>query len=98
MSFRQGVNGYADSEDTFVRRDANRTEWNNGGSDVIQVQSSGNELPVKVGIIDFQNIFGPGAGQVPAGRAIASATLRMHLKDDFFDLAIPRATGQRLGR
>src|SRR5688572_20108736 len=79
VTFRQGENGYTSGVDTFIRTEGGgREEWNMGGADVIQIQSSGEPRPNKQGLIKYDNIFGPGPGQVPSGQAITSATLRLY--------------------
>ena len=68
-------NGYTDMLDTFLRRDVlERKEWNNGGAQLMQVQSGGASGAAKLGLIKFQNISGNGANQIPLGESVTSAT------------------------
>ena len=83
LTFRQGESGYSSSVDSFVRRDtAARTQWNSGGAADITVQSSGGAVPTKQGMIKYLDIFGAGAGQIPAGQMITDAKLRLKLRTD----------------
>ncbi|WP_218932519.1 DNRLRE domain-containing protein [Adhaeretor mobilis] len=80
--FRQGENGYSRGLDTFVRRDYSRQEYNYGGGVDLSIQSSGGPVPVRQALVNFQDVFGIGPGQVAAGKKLTGATLRMKLRTD----------------
>jgi hypothetical protein len=75
VSFQQGVDGYTSTVDTFIMESdaVNRNaaeawvEW-----DEDDPYSSGNS---NFGLIRFDDLFGSGAGQIPPGATIESATL-----------------------
>lgn len=81
LTFRQDVNGYTGTQDTFLQEATpavvngalDRWEWD--GSD------PGTTNQRNIGLIRFDNIFGPGAGQIPAGATIQSATLTVVVVD-----------------
>ena len=77
VRFQYGVDGYTSAEDTYLSKAA--TEYNYGGSDVMTVQG---DTRYKEGMIKFLDVFGAGTGQIPAGRTIMSATLRLYLAND----------------
>ena len=58
--FRQGVNGYTGTVDTYVRMDQPTNQFANAGIVLID-----NDAPIAHGLIRFDNIFGSGPGQVP---------------------------------
>ena len=69
--FRQGVNGYTGTRDTFVRADQPTT--NLSTSTTIRVDG---ESPLSHGLLRFDDILGTGPGQIsPCGSFIVSATL-----------------------
>jgi hypothetical protein len=78
VSFRQGVDGYSGTVDTYIREheadtshDGVSFEWD--GSD-----PNGEE---NFALIRFEDIFGTGAGQIPLGVTIQSATLTYYVYD-----------------
>lgn len=81
LSFQQGdANGYAGTEDTFV--DAGEPTTNKGSAVSIAVDlddSAGDATTL--GLIRFDNIFGAGTGQIPAGATITSASLTFNVTD-----------------
>ena len=69
LSFQQGASGYLSSADTYI--DAALGSQANASPFVIDGS------PVEQGLIKFDNIFGAGANQIPAGSTISSATLTL---------------------
>ena len=83
VSFRYGIDGYIGVADTVVRRDSGREEWNNGGSEALQMHGQSDKFyPYKASLIRFDDIFGNGANQVPLEQNLQSATLRLYLYDE----------------
>jgi hypothetical protein len=70
-TFRQGVNGYAGTTDTCIES-ANPDAVHSVSPDTVLV-ADGSSL--SQGLIRFDNLFGPAAGQVPLGATILSAKL-----------------------
>ena len=75
VSFQQGTGGYAGAVDTFIMEDSPTASY--GDEDWVEwdgddPRNSGNS---NFGLIRFDGIFGSGAGQVPDGASIESATL-----------------------
>jgi hypothetical protein len=70
-TFRQGVNGYAGATDTVINS-ANPDAAHGLSPDAVLV-ADGSSL--SQGLIRFDNLFGPDAGQVPLGATILSAKL-----------------------
>ncbi len=73
-SFQQGVNGYAGCQDTEIRA-ANPA--NNYATAVIILTDNSDGGGVAQALLRFDNLFGSGAGQIPPGSTINSATLRL---------------------
>jgi hypothetical protein len=70
-SFQEGAAAYAGTQDTFV--DQSNPTIANGTISRATVDGS----PVTHGLIRFDNIFGPGASQIPYGAQIHYANLRI---------------------
>jgi hypothetical protein len=79
-SFRQGVNGYNSTGDTYI--DEGDGAANFGSLDTVWVDgdtnNSGTGSPDAQAMIRFQSLFGSGAGQIPLGAQIESAELILH--------------------
>jgi len=76
-TFQQGVAGYTGVVDTMLRASAPNTGF--GNATALSVDSnnpSGSGLADDV-LIQFNNLFGTGANQIPLGSTIISATLTM---------------------
>jgi diacylglycerol kinase family enzyme len=76
--FQQGVNGYAGTLDTYVRGSAATSEFSTSPSITVDAENSGK--PVH-GLLRFDNLFGSGPGQIPAGSQISSAQLELTVTD-----------------
>ena len=75
VSFRDGLGQYTGTIDTMIKQGASSSSF--GGLSSIEwdtVASDGANLP-KYALIAFDDIFGAGAGQLPLGSTIESATL-----------------------
>jgi hypothetical protein len=75
VSFQEGSGGYAGTADTFLQQAAPTS--NNGALETVEWDS---DDPAGTGqdniaLLRFDNIFGVGPGQIPAGSVISSATL-----------------------
>lgn len=77
-SFQEGVSGYSGTQDTYIERVNGGTA--HGGDGSLKVDDgSPNDMQT---LIRFDNLFGTGAGQIPYGSAITSATLTVHVTND----------------
>ena len=74
VSFQDGSGGYASTADTEL--DSSSPDSNNGTEESVSIVAGMNEGQ---GLIRFDNIFGAGAGQVPPGATITSATLTVNV-------------------
>jgi hypothetical protein len=73
-TFQEGVSGYSGTQDTFLEQNTPDTSHDES---LIKVE---NDPPqVQHGLIRFDNIFGGGAGQIPLGSIINSATLTVEV-------------------
>lgn len=94
LSFQQGLNGYAGTQDTIVRSNETATGTgqsssgdsrglNFGSLDLLSIDgddgSPGNKP--NQGLIRFDQLFGNAAGQIRAGDTIVSATLTLAVFD-----------------
>jgi len=78
MSYQNGVDGYAGTEDTELREANPSTSFGNDTGISIDLNNGGLESQ---GLIRFDNLFGNGAGQIPFGSTINSASLTVHVFD-----------------
>ena len=81
VTFRQGDAGYASTYDTFVSQNA--PNGNSGGAAVIRWDGDDPNGSGKddLTLLRFDGIIGSGAGQVPSGAQITSATLTYYVSD-----------------
>lgn len=80
VTFRQGVNGYNGTRDTFIdgaQPDVNLVDWASMIWDL---------SPQKYPLLRFEGIFGVNPGQIPPGANIMSATLTITM-NEFTDTA-----------
>jgi hypothetical protein len=71
VAFRQGVNGYAGTTDTCIdSANPDEAHGQSAEAEVVADASTSSQ-----GLIRFDNLFGPAAGQVPLGATILSAKL-----------------------
>lgn len=72
ISFRQGVGGYTQAQDTWLPKASPNTNWGtNPGIGVGRLGAANEEQA----LLGFYGIFGNGVGQIPLGSTINSATL-----------------------
>ena len=76
VTFQHGANEYIGAVDTFLRGAA--PDNSHGGQ--ARIRWSTNES--KSALLRFENMFGAGAGKIPVGATIQSATLRLVASDD----------------
>jgi hypothetical protein len=73
-TFQEGVSGYSGTQDTFLEQNTPDTSHDES---LVKVE---NDAPqIQHGLIRFDNIFGGGAGQIPLGSIINSATLTVEV-------------------
>ncbi len=79
LVFRQGLNGYTGTRDTFLSQAAATSS--HGAQSVFEWDSDdpGGSDDDNVGLLKFRNLFGPGVDQIPIGAQITSATLRYNV-------------------
>ena len=85
VSFQEGVDGYASTQDTHLEEDTPTTSYGSQTTVEVDLQNSG--LGEEQAIIRFDNLFGSGAGQIPLGSTILSATLTLDGVDTSQDTA-----------
>jgi hypothetical protein len=80
VTFQEGVNGYTGTLDTNVRGNNPDTQYSTDLSVPVDGVSA-THLPIEA-LLRFENIFGGGPGQIPAGSEVASARLELNITDD----------------
>lgn len=78
LTFQDGVNGYTDTQDTYLNKSAATTSYATSASLLVD-DGTPNDRQT---LIRFDNIIGAGVNQIPAGSTINSATLRVYVTDD----------------
>ena len=79
VTFQEGVNGYTGTLDTDVRGDNADTQYSTSTSVFVDGVAM-THLPIEA-LLRFENIFGGGPGQIPAGSEVASARLELNVTD-----------------
>lgn len=79
VTFQQGVSGYTGAVDTYV--DAGFPTTNNAAAVLLTTDFPPPTTDERQILIRFDNIFGNGAGQIPAGATINSATLTVNVSN-----------------
>ncbi len=91
VTFQQGVGGYTGYHDSQLRADqpttvlTDNSPTNPGQIRVDPGDNAAFDTGYVYGLMRFDNIFGTGAGQIPLGSKINSATLRINLTEDTAD-------------
>jgi hypothetical protein len=78
VTFRNGDNGYAGTQDAELRSESPSTNFGSATSIAIRQNVTG---ATQQGLIRFDGIIGNGAFQIPAGSIITGATLRFSFND-----------------
>ncbi len=74
LTFQEGVAGYTGTVDTFV--DSLNPDTDHGTDTIVDTD---NDTPTAHGLIRFDNIFGPGPGQIPLGSTITDVSLTVNV-------------------
>lgn len=82
VTFQNGVNGYTDSEDTFLEETSPGTSFGNNTKVNVDINEGGGNDTTAHGLIRFGSIFGPGTGQIPVGSTVLSASLTVQVVND----------------
>jgi hypothetical protein len=82
IAFQQGVSGYSGAVDTMIS--ASNPVANYSTAESLNVDDS----PHAQGLLRFDNIVGDGAGQIPLGSTILSATLELQVSNNGNPLAL----------
>jgi hypothetical protein len=82
VTFLEGTSGYAGTQDTYVNSSSPAVSF--GASATVLVDNNG---PIQ-GLIRFDGIIGNGAGQIPPGSVINSATITFDVTDNASSSAI----------
>jgi hypothetical protein len=77
VSFRDGVSGYVGTQDTYLTQGAPTTVQ--GAVNNWRWDTENPAPNAEFGLIRFDGIFGAGAGQIPLGSTIQSATLTLEV-------------------
>src|SRR6185503_7172177 len=78
-TFRQGVLGYTGAVDTYI--DAGNPTTSNATNVLLTTDGVPPANEERQTLIRFDNIFGNGAGQIPVGSTINSATLTFNVSN-----------------
>ena len=76
-TFQEGVGSYSSTQDNYLQEGTPDTA--HGNEAFVTVDDDGNGI--EQGLIRFEDIFGAGAGQIPFGSVINSATLTVEVYD-----------------
>ena len=76
-TYQEGVSSYSGTQDTYLEE--NSPDTSQGTDIVVKVENSGGSR--QQGLIRFDSIFGGGAGQIPLGSIINSATLTVNVSN-----------------
>ncbi|MFN0069250.1 MAG: DNRLRE domain-containing protein [Limisphaerales bacterium] len=83
ITFRNGLDGYGGTVDTFLDEAQPDTAFPNDSGNNNSVDADGNNAtagrPHEQALLRFDNIFGGGLNQIPAGSVINSATLAIEI-------------------
>ena len=83
LSFEQDVNGYTAVSDTYVRENRATTDYSTNTKVYVEgSEPTGGEMQA---LISFGDLFGTGAGLIPSGATITSATLELEIGDSTDD-------------
>lgn len=80
VTFQQGVSGYTGTVDVELREDQPSTSFASGSSITVDLDDASGEIDDTNGLLIFNGIFGNGAGQIPSGSTVTSATLDLSIR------------------
>ena len=80
-TFQEGVSSYAGTLDTYILENTLTTSYGTETSFGWDTDDPATSGKLKVGLLRFDNIFGDGAGLVPVGSTIISATLQYYVSN-----------------
>ena len=83
-AFQQGVSGYAGTQDTWLSQASPNTSYGNNDTRVVDDDTANSFFSDSrgQGLLRFDGLVGAGAGQVPPGSQVVSATLVIDIPDD----------------
>ena len=81
ITFQEGVSGYSDTVDTFIRQTEPAIEFSTNTGLEWDGEVTSGQGDDEVAIIRFENIFGSAIGQIPAGATIVSANLKYRVSN-----------------
>ncbi len=80
--FQEGLNGYAGTVDNYLRQSQPTTTQGAGATiEWDTEETAGNPSTQKFGLLRFDNIFGSGGGQVPAGVTVTYASITYNISN-----------------
>lgn len=83
VTYQQGVDGYAATHDTMLRESKPAKDFATATN--VNVDGKDGAGLVNQGLLQFDDIFGDGPGQIPLGATITSATLTLDVSDSTKD-------------
>jgi hypothetical protein len=100
LTFRNGVSGYAATQDTYLAEGAPTKSY--GTSDTLKVDDDIANVSTRDdrghGLIRFDNLVGTGAGRIPRGATITRATLTITISNDIDDARNPNFDVHMVGK
>ncbi len=79
VSYQEGQSGYAGTQDTWIGSGASMVDTAHGTEDAFVWDiADSNPTNINISLLRFDSIVGVGAGQIPVGSEIQSATLSPH--------------------
>lgn len=83
VTYQQGVGGYAATHDTMLRESKPTKDFSTAAN--VNVDGEDSAGLINQGLLQFDDIFGDGPGQIPLGATITSATLTLDVSDSTKD-------------
>jgi len=81
VTFQEGVSGYNNTVDTFIRQPAPTTEFSTNTGLEWDGEVTSGQGDDEVAMIRFENIFGSNSGQIPVDATIVSANLKYRVSN-----------------
>jgi hypothetical protein len=79
LTFQNGLNGYAGTQDTVIRSAAPSANYGSESDVSVDGDDGSPGLQPNHGLIRFDGLFGNGAGQIGSGFTVVSATLTLNV-------------------